>query len=262
MAALEALPSSFQARLAEMEDSRQRLLERLQVERELYNRKSLQLSKQQESLARVKQRCFTLKQKDAELCLKVFEKEEELQGASKALMDLRVKKCSLQSELNGLERRQGERLDYYEQKMSAMISHQTKLQADLSNLKLEVKKLRETSVELEAHLMRVQEPNLDINNLDAEISKEEQKKKDTLMQISALEAQAAKNSIIRLGLERRLEQASKEANCHKATLEKQRLTLIELQSENQSLENRVLEAIQIRDQRKKFGYLNYARNKS
>ncbi|MCO5614987.1 hypothetical protein L7F22_069274 [Adiantum nelumboides] len=116
-------------------------------------------------------------------------------------------------------------------------------------------------MQLEAHLMRGQEPNLDINNLDAEISKEEQKKNDSLMQISAFEEQAAKSSIIKLGLERRLEQASKEANCHKATVEKQRLTLIELQSENQSLENRVLEAIQIRDQRKKFGCLNYARKK-
>ncbi|KAI5066119.1 hypothetical protein GOP47_0018743 [Adiantum capillus-veneris] len=229
---MAALPSSFQARLADMEDSRQRLLDRLQVEKDLYNRKSLQLSKQQEMLARVKQRCFTLKQKDAELCSNVFEKEEKLRSVNKALVDLREKKCSLESERNGLERRQRERMDYYEQKMSAMTLHQAKLQADLSNLKLEVKQLRETFLELEARLIWMQDPE-STSSLDAEISREEQKKNNVLMQINALGTQAAKNSTLRMGLEQRVEQASKEANCHTATLGKQRSTIIELQSKNQ-----------------------------
>lgn len=117
-------------------------------------------------------------------------------------------------------------------------------------------------VQLEADFSGTQGTSSVISHLDAEIGVEEWRKSDMLAQINALEVQANKNCIVKAGLEQRIEQARKEADGKKKTAEKQTLEILELQSENQSLENRVLEAIQLRDQRKRLGFGNHFRNKA
>lgn len=117
-------------------------------------------------------------------------------------------------------------------------------------------------LQLEAHLIEMQDTSLVTSRLDAKIGKEEWRKSDMLAQINTLEAQAAKNFTIKMGLEKRVEQAHKEVDGKKKIIGKQTLQIMELQSENQSLENRVLEAIQLRDQRKRFGFGNHFRNRA
>lgn len=143
-----ALPSSFQARVQEMEDNRHMLLERLQAEKALHKRKCLQLSKQHEILAKIKQRCLVLKQKDAELSVKVLEKEEEVRTADEKLGELHVKRRTLQSDLDELEHREQERSEFYKQKKNMMDVHQCRMHDYMLSLKTEVEELRKTFLQV------------------------------------------------------------------------------------------------------------------
>ncbi|KAH7432319.1 hypothetical protein KP509_07G017600 [Ceratopteris richardii] len=253
------LPTSFRVRLQEMEETRNDLLERLQAQKEIFEKKALQLAKQEKIIVRTRKCLLISQRKDAELSLKVFEKEEEMRATDELLKSVVEKKCSLQKELDNLERSRQQKVQYYEEQRSVMVSHQNRMWNDLSSLESEVQMLSSRFQELETSLSQLQEVNSKATSLDEDIRREELKQSDLLAQLESLEAQETKNAFVRMELEKKVEDARREADSQKQTLEKQKLKIMELQSENQCLENKLLETMQLRNAQKRFGIKNVAR---
>ncbi|XP_039142738.1 uncharacterized protein LOC120280074 isoform X3 [Dioscorea cayenensis subsp. rotundata] len=112
-----ALPSTFQERLHQMEETKNRRLLLLQFEKELQAKKSYILSQTLAKIRRIEQRCLLLEKQNAELGFQILARKSEIDALDARYHDAVHQFRVLNLEIDELEMREKENDRFYEIKL-------------------------------------------------------------------------------------------------------------------------------------------------
>ncbi|XP_058095345.1 uncharacterized protein LOC131240859 isoform X2 [Magnolia sinica] len=195
-----ALPSAFQERLQQMEETRNQRLSLLKVEKELQSKKSLLLSAKLSNLRRMEQRCLLLEQRNVVLSFQILAKKSEIETVDAEYLSVAQQIRDLKSEIGELEECEKERERFYEMKVLEMEEFKNEVGRCVSLSSLEVQKLRN---DLKSKLQELQGHDGYMNNL--EIAAAEARKAELLDQKENLDRSLASNYKLRLLLQKHLQ---------------------------------------------------------
>ncbi|XP_058095344.1 uncharacterized protein LOC131240859 isoform X1 [Magnolia sinica] len=198
-----ALPSAFQERLQQMEETRNQRLSLLKVEKELQSKKSLLLSAKLSNLRRMEQRCLLLEQRNVVLSFQILAKKSEIETVDAEYLSVAQQIRDLKSEIGELEECEKERERFYEMKVLEMEEFKNEVGRCVSLSSLEVQKLRNDVSELKSKLQELQGHDGYMNNL--EIAAAEARKAELLDQKENLDRSLASNYKLRLLLQKHLQ---------------------------------------------------------
>ncbi|KAL5989933.1 hypothetical protein ACLOJK_010828 [Asimina triloba] len=137
-----ALPSAFQGRLQQMEETRNQRLSLLQAEKDLQSERSLLLSARLSNLRRLEQCCLVLEQRNAALSFQILAKKSEIDVVNAEYQTIAQQIRNMKNETSKLEEVEKERQRFYDENTLEMKEFEDEVQRFVSLSSLEVKKLR------------------------------------------------------------------------------------------------------------------------
>uniref|UniRef100_A0A1D1ZFB5 Kinetochore protein nuf2 n=1 Tax=Anthurium amnicola TaxID=1678845 RepID=A0A1D1ZFB5_9ARAE len=190
-----ALPSAFQERLQQMEETRNQRLVLLQVEKDLQSRKSQLLSAKLSNLRRAEQRCLLLEKRRAEVGCRILARRAEIEAKEARYQSAAADLRALRSEAGELEEREKGLDELYAVRISEMEEFKEQARGRLLDLRLGVRNLRATATELRSALKELQESDGCLNN--PEIAAAEMKKAELMAVKERSEESLASNIELR-----------------------------------------------------------------
>ncbi|XP_039142736.1 uncharacterized protein LOC120280074 isoform X1 [Dioscorea cayenensis subsp. rotundata] len=147
-----ALPSTFQERLHQMEETKNRRLLLLQFEKELQAKKSYILSQTLAKIRRIEQRCLLLEKQNAELGFQILARKSEIDALDARYHDAVHQFRVLNLEIDELEMREKENDRFYEIKLVEIRDFEDCARKYLMETQQKVQDLRNSIAELKSTL--------------------------------------------------------------------------------------------------------------
>ncbi|XP_077251026.1 cytomegalovirus UL139 protein [Tasmannia lanceolata] len=197
-----ALPSAFQERLQQMEETRNQRLSLLQAEKELQSKKSLLLAAKLSNLRRMEQQCLILDQKNADLSCRILAKKSEIEALDAEYQTTVQRIRVLKSEIDELEEVEKKRVRFYEGKSLEMEEFKKEVERFFLTSRMEVQKMKITVSEIKSSIKELQ--GNDGYLINPEIAAAEKRKAELLVVKENLDKSLASNYQLRLLLQKQL----------------------------------------------------------
>ncbi|KAM0939553.1 hypothetical protein DsansV1_C20g0164641 [Dioscorea sansibarensis] len=143
-----ALPSTFQERVHQMEETKNRRLLLLQFEKELQTKKSHILSQTLAKIRRIEQRCLLLEKQNAELGFQILARKSEIDARDARYHDAVRQFRVLKLEIDELEMREKENDLFYDIKRVEMRDFEECARRYLMETQQKVQDLRDSIAEV------------------------------------------------------------------------------------------------------------------